>query len=65
MQDNIKLKLKDILQGVSQHFSKISWKTWNDKDIKSRYSDSGLDPQPGKLEEITGKTGKMLHWIMD
>ena len=65
MQDNIKLKLKDILQEVSQHFSKISWKTWNEKDIKSIYSDSGLDPQPGKLEEITGKTGKMLHWIMD
>ena len=33
--------------------------------MESRYSDSGLDPQPGKLEGITGKTGKILHWTMD
>ena len=33
--------------------------------MKSRYSDSGLDPQPGKLEEITGNTGNILHWTMD
>ena len=33
--------------------------------MKSRYSDPGLDPQPGKLEEITRKTGNILYWTMD